>query len=181
MFEVKRIETEMTYGIRHMVLIPYQTMEDCKYDTDKDDKIDLLLMQIAKWHNLIPKLWIDNYEASDIDINGTVKRITNTPNKDLFLVIAEDDEDNIQGFIWAYKQEKHQESVMILSLYTGEDYRGQGIATNFKKLLEEWCRLEGIKTIKTTVHYNNNSMIALNQKLGYAPGILYMTKRVYSN
>ncbi|WP_313340149.1 GNAT family N-acetyltransferase [Sedimentibacter sp.] len=141
-----------------------------------DNKLDLLLTKIAKWHNLTPKLWINNYKASNTDIDETVRRIKNTRNKDLFLAIAEDDENNIQGFIWAYKQEKVQDSVMILSLYTEEDYRGQGIATNLKNLLEEWCRFEGIKTIETTVHYNNNSMIALNQKLGYAPGMLYMTK-----
>ncbi len=65
---------------------------------------------------------------------------------------------------------------MILSLYTEEDRRGQGVATNLKSLLEEWCKLEGIRTIETTVHYKNSSMITLNQKLGYVPGMLYMTK-----
>ena len=37
MFVVKRIETEMTYGIRHKVLRPHQTIKDCKYDNDEDD------------------------------------------------------------------------------------------------------------------------------------------------
>lgn len=145
-------------------------------ETDDDDKLDLLLIKIARWHNLTPKLWINNYKVSDKDIDNTVNRIINTRNKDLFLAIAEDDQNNMQGFIWAYKLEKVQDSVMILSLYTAEDYRGQGIATNLKNLLEEWCRLEGIKTIETTVHFKNKSMITLNQKLGYAPGMLYMAK-----
>jgi len=143
---------------------------------NNDSKLDLLLMQIAEWHNLTPRLWINNYKASNKDIDETVKRIKNTKDKDLFLAIAEDEQVNIQGFIWAYKQEKIQDSVMILSLYTNESYRSQGIATNLKKMLEEWCRLEGIKTIETTVHYSNKSMIALNQKLGYAPGMLFMSK-----
>lgn len=146
------------------------------YGINDDNKLDSLLMEIAKQHNLTPKLWTNNYKASDKDIDEAVKRIKNTGSNNLFLAIAEDDKNNMQGFIWAHKQEKVPDSVMILSLYTSENYREQGIATNLKSLLEEWCRLEGIKTIETTVHYNNSSMIALNQKLGYTPGMLHMTK-----
>ncbi|WIV11453.1 GNAT family N-acetyltransferase [Proteiniborus sp. MB09-C3] len=97
-------------------------------------------------------------------------------NEDLFLMIAEDEQDKIQGFIWACKQEKPQDSVMILSLYVARDYRRQGIATKLKELLEKWCRQEGIKTIHTTTHYNNHNMIVLNQKLGYVPGMVHMIK-----
>ena len=140
-----------------------------------DKKLELILIQIAKWHNLTPKLWISDYEVSTIDIEETVQKIQNTRNEDLLLVIAEDDQRHIQGFIWACKQEKSQESVMILSLYVTEDYRGKGVATNLKILLEEWCRLEGIKT---TVHYKNNSMMALNRKLGYTPGMVHMVKKI---
>lgn len=34
MLEIKVIEPEMTYDLRHSVLRPHQTIEDCKYDTD---------------------------------------------------------------------------------------------------------------------------------------------------
>ncbi|SNS05533.1 Acetyltransferase (GNAT) domain-containing protein [Anaerovirgula multivorans] len=37
MFEVRRIEAEMTYSLRHSVLRPHQTVEDCKYVTDHED------------------------------------------------------------------------------------------------------------------------------------------------
>jgi GNAT superfamily N-acetyltransferase len=37
MLEVRNIEPEMTYGLRHSVLRPHQTVEDCKYDTDHED------------------------------------------------------------------------------------------------------------------------------------------------
>lgn len=65
---------------------------------------------------------------------------------------------------------------MILSLYVTDDYRRKGVATKLKLLLEQWCRFEGIKTIHTTVHYDNYKMIELNQKLGYTPGMVNMTK-----
>ena len=34
MVEVKPITAEDTYAIRHSVLRPHQTIEDCKYDQD---------------------------------------------------------------------------------------------------------------------------------------------------
>jgi predicted GNAT family N-acyltransferase len=37
MLEVSKIEPEMTYSLRHSVLRPHQTVEDCKYDTDHQD------------------------------------------------------------------------------------------------------------------------------------------------
>ncbi len=37
MLEVRKIEPEMTYNIRHVILRPHQTIEDCKYDTDYGD------------------------------------------------------------------------------------------------------------------------------------------------
>jgi GNAT superfamily N-acetyltransferase len=37
MFEVRMIDPEMTYEIRHHILRPKQSMEDCKYDTDYEE------------------------------------------------------------------------------------------------------------------------------------------------
>jgi GNAT superfamily N-acetyltransferase len=37
MLEVRKIEPEMTYGLRRSVLRPNQTIEDCKYETDHED------------------------------------------------------------------------------------------------------------------------------------------------
>ncbi|MDR7000139.1 GNAT family N-acetyltransferase [Neobacillus niacini] len=34
MLKVRKIQPEMTYDLRHQVLRPHQTIEDCKYDTD---------------------------------------------------------------------------------------------------------------------------------------------------
>ena len=145
-------------------------------DSNTDKELESLLTQIAKWHNLTPKLWVPDYRVTNADIEKTMQRIQNTRNEDLFLAVAEDDQGQAQGFIWAYKQEEPQDSIMILSLHTTEEYRRYGVATNLKVLLEEWCRHEGIKTMQTTVHYNNHNMMALNKKLGYTPGMVYMTK-----
>ncbi|CRK82765.1 GNAT family N-acetyltransferase [Neobacillus massiliamazoniensis] len=37
MLEVRKIKPEMTYSLRHSVLRPHQTLEDCIYDTDHAD------------------------------------------------------------------------------------------------------------------------------------------------
>ncbi|MDR7871702.1 MAG: GNAT family N-acetyltransferase [Tissierellaceae bacterium] len=37
MFEIRKISPFETYDIRHTVLRPHQTFEDCKYDTDNED------------------------------------------------------------------------------------------------------------------------------------------------
>lgn len=36
MFDIKIIDSEMTYCIRHKVLRPHQTIDDCKYETDNE-------------------------------------------------------------------------------------------------------------------------------------------------
>ena len=146
--------------------------------SDNGKELELLLIQIAKWHNIAPKLWIPDYKPSIEDIEETKETILNTKGEDLFISIAEDDHGNVQGFIWAYKQENPKDTVMISSLYVVENYRKYGVATNLKALLEEWCHLEKIKAIQTTVNYKNTSMLTLNQKLGYTPGMICMTKKL---
>lgn len=37
MFEVKLIDPEMTYSLRHRILRPNQSIEDCKYSTDHEE------------------------------------------------------------------------------------------------------------------------------------------------
>ncbi|MEO4053060.1 GNAT family N-acetyltransferase [Solibacillus sp. CAU 1738] len=37
MLEIRKIEPELTYSIRHTVLRPNQTLEDSMYETDHDD------------------------------------------------------------------------------------------------------------------------------------------------
>ena len=93
----------------------YRKIELC--DSSIDKELDNLLAQIAKWHNLTPKLWRPDYKVLAEDIEETVQRIKNTKKEDLFLMIAENEDDQVQGVIWAYKQDVPQDSVMILSLY----------------------------------------------------------------
>lgn len=38
MFEVKLIDPEMTYSLRHRILRPNQSIEDCMYSTDHEER-----------------------------------------------------------------------------------------------------------------------------------------------
>lgn len=137
-----------------------------------------ILMKIIKWHNMTPKLWIPEFKVTEHDADRTLKRIETTADEDLYIGICKTENNQIIGFVWAFKQEQPKDSVMILSLYVEENYRKQGIAVELKKKLEEWCLKEGVKQIQTTVHYTNKKMISLNERLGYEPGMLYMTKKL---
>ena len=136
------------------------------------------LKLISKWHNLTPKLWIPEYKITEEDILSSINDMTNTPSKNLFVAVAENDYKEIRGFIWGKRQEADNNSVMILSLYVENESRNLGIASGLKHELEKWCKKECIDTIETTVHYTNEKMIELNKKLGYTPKMVRMIKKI---
>lgn len=143
----------------------------------EDHDIESTLAQIARWHNLTPKMWLDNYYATEEDINETIKLIKSTSKSDLFIAVAREAEEII-GFLWGNRELDHKNTFMILSLYVENQYRNKGVASTLKTLLEKWCRNNEIATIATTVHYTNKNMLALNQKLGYEAGMVTMRKKL---
>ncbi len=133
-----------------------------------------ILRQVAIWHNLTPKLWLDGYKLDEADVKETVFRIINKETEDISIIVAED-EDVCIGFIWG---EKQSGGLMILSLYIEEEYRKKGIATELKVELEEWCIRNDINTIFTTVHSTNEKMLELNRKMGYKANMVSMSKKL---
>lgn len=127
-----------------------------------------VIYDIARWHNETPRLWLEDYQPSEDDINETIERMM---ANDCYIGVAE--EEKIVGFIWAEKQEDH---ALILSLYVDEEVREQKIGTYLKEALEAWCHITGISKIKTTVHSKNKKMITLNEKLGYEQKMIHMEK-----
>ena len=138
-----------------------------------------VLRQIAKWHNLTPKIWMPDYRMTEQDIEDAVSRMVNTDPSDLFLMTASHESQPI-GFIWAYKQAPEKKSVMILSLFVLEAHRNSGVARQLKEALETWCAEENVEEIQTTVHFTNEKMLRLNESMGYKPGMVNMTKKVFN-
>jgi len=131
---------------------------------------DQVLYNIAKWHNETPRIWIPDYIPTEEEITETINRMKNNES---YICIAK--EEDILGFIWAEKQEQ---DVMILSLYVDEAIRQKSVGTELKLQLEHWCKENGIRKIKTTVHSKNKKMLSLNKKLGYESKMVHMEKIV---
>lgn len=132
------------------------------------------LRKLAYQHNMTPKQWIEDYKISDADVIETIKLILNKDERDIYISVVEE-EDNTIGFIWA-NRESNKKDFMIISLYVSPLYRKRGIASRLKEDFELWCKNNGIKKIKTTVHVTNKKMIKLNEKLGYEPNMISMSK-----
>lgn len=153
----------------------YERLQIC-HSSDENHLINKELLKIAEWHNLTPMLWNPNYKVNDAILKETIERIAKTNQDDLFITLARTYQNAICGFVWAYKQDKPENSAMIKSLYVDERYRNLGIATQLKVLLEKWCVEKGLNIIQTTVHFKNKKMINLNEKLGYEAGMVLMSK-----
>ncbi len=134
------------------------------------DNLQKIVRQLSIWHNETPRLWLNNYEPSEEDIQKSMDRMM---SKECFVAVAKDT--SLKGFLWAEPQER---GVMILSLYVDPDARKQQVATRLKEMLEDWCQQEGIKKILTTVHATNDRMLALNDKMGYRRTMITMEKDV---
>ncbi len=137
---------------------------------------DKLLRRLAYWHNLTPKQWTKAHHVTDEMIAGVVEKLVQMAPSDLYLAVAENHKGEMMGFIWAEKLPDQPSSVLIMSLYVADSYRRKGVATGLKETLEAWCRSEGAKELRTTVHYSNKKMIRLNEKMGYSPGMVIMSK-----
>lgn len=140
----------------------------------KINKEDVHMSKIAYIHNQTPKAWIKGYQVKEEDVQNTLKRLQREEQENVYVAVAEE-KGKLLGFIWG---EKTADKFMILSLYTEPAFRKQKIATKLKEMLEEWALENEISVIQTTVHYTNQNMISLNEKMGYRPGMVWMEKRI---
>lgn len=134
---------------------------------------------ITEIHESLPKAWIDNYIVDKDEIEKNARILTGKlKTSNAFCCIVEE-KDQIISFIWAEVNRSNSKIVDIISLWTNESYRGEGIATKLKIELENWTRENTkAKKISTTVSSNNEKMINLNEKLGYEINYYKMTKSI---
>lgn len=134
---------------------------------------------IAEVHESLPAAWINNYIIDDEEVKKTIEELVKRHKGSQILCCIFENNDEIIGFIWAEVNEDNSEVVDIISLWTSENYRGQGIATKLKIQLEDWTKNKtNAKKISTTVSAKNKAMLALNQKLGYEINSYKMTKMI---
>ena len=140
------------------------------------------LKQIAKIYLSLPSLWVENYSFDEKEIEDTVKDlIQKHKSENLFCYIIKD-QNKIISFIWAETIKSNPEILNIISLWTHEDYRKEGLATYLKEKLENLARKQiSIKKIITTVSVKNTKMIELNKKLKYEISMYKMLKNYKAN
>ncbi|MCD8511717.1 MAG: GNAT family N-acetyltransferase [Bacillus sp. (in: Bacteria)] len=136
------------------------------------------LFFIAQTHEALPAAWVHNYEISNEAIKATANQLIDK-HKDntVFCTVIENDDDII-SFIWAEQNSTISNQVDIISLWTKEDVRGQGLAKKLKNELEIWAKERGASQIHTTVSKANTTMIRLNEELGYEVEYYRMYKHI---
>ncbi|MCK5760980.1 MAG: GNAT family N-acetyltransferase [Candidatus Delongbacteria bacterium] len=134
---------------------------------------------IAETHEDMPRGWISDYTPDENEIINTENRLIELHKTlDIFCMVAEVD-GSIVSFIWAEINKQNVKVIDIMSLWTDKDYRNKGIATQLKNELEIWCKTSTkAYKIRTTISSKNQSMILLNEKLGYRTDYYKMSKKL---
>ncbi len=118
--------------------------------------------QIAKQHAAIGAMFGSEYSPTTEVIKKFFNELVEIHHtKQSFCMIAEDC-GNLISYIWAHKKNK---VLNIYSLWTKENFRGQGIATQLKKEMEKWAKDHKITRIDTTISIENKKMLEINEKL----------------
>ena len=102
------------------------------------------------------------------DISGLRNKIDDALSGNDLLLVAEDGNKEIAGYIWA---ERGRLNRILHTAYIvvgiRESYRRQGIGTEFFKRLDEWARRNGIVRLELTVECANVAGIKLYEKNGF--------------
>ncbi|MCD8501375.1 MAG: GNAT family N-acetyltransferase [Bacillaceae bacterium] len=116
---------------------------------------------IANVHEELPTGWIKDYVVNPPRIEETFHRLIRKQHgHSVFCGIVEDN-NTIISFVWAERNEKNSAVLDIMSLWTDQMYRRQGLATMLKLELEKWAQnQQGIREIHTTVSKENKKMMS---------------------
>lgn len=106
-------------------------------------------------------------ESSRFDIylkDSNTYKNTYLKEKNYNVLVAKD-EGKIKGFMISEHYEN--DTIGLTMLYTGLNFRRQGIAKRLKDEMEKLCRAKGYKKIVSRVRTNNVESVALNLKSGW--------------
>lgn len=103
-----------------------------------------------------------------MNVNGLRSKIDSIVSDDDLLLIAEDDDNAIVGYIWA-ERGKLNRILHTAYIVVGirEAYRNQGIGTKLFQGLDEWAQKNGIVRLELTVECANTVAIHLYEKNGF--------------
>ena len=84
------------------------------------------------------------------------------------LLVAENDIDELVGFVWAERGKLNRiahTAQVVAGIRKG--YRHRGIGTEFFRQLEDWARSNGILRLELTVECANTNAFHLYEKVGF--------------
>lgn len=110
----------------------------------------------------------DERKKKTTDISDLRSKIDDAVTGNDFLLIAEESDGKIVGYIWA-ERGKLNRILHTAYIVVGirEAYRHQGIATEFFKRLDEWARKNSIVRLELTVECANTVARHLYEKNGF--------------
>lgn len=140
---------------------------------------EAVLMELAHIHNGCPKAWNPDHCYSEQDLARTLTELKKDVSRPGSVILVRDSHREIVGFHWARLREASLPRVAyLMSLWVHPDYRGHGIATGLKRRMEQWLIEQGVAEVRTDVHIANERMLELNQKLGFEPVVMGMSKTI---
>ncbi|MCU5745774.1 GNAT family N-acetyltransferase [Staphylococcus sp. SQ8-PEA] len=93
------------------------------------------------------------------------------------LVLVEERDDELIGVIWAHF-DKGNRTVNIEFLWVAPLHRKCGYGARLKREVEKWGKDQQAVALTSTVNVQNDSMLALNRKLGYETEQVIMRKKL---
>ncbi|WP_049722973.1 GNAT family N-acetyltransferase [Gilvimarinus polysaccharolyticus] len=133
---------------------------------------------VADMHCRAPEEWMSGHLYTEKLVVRTVEKIRNSKEK-CYVAIARNEENTIVGMHWIQLEVRDEEKFgNIFSLWVNPKYRQLGVATHLKGMAESWLRSKGASEIRSHVFLENKKMMVLNEKLGYKPVLLGMSKSI---
>lgn len=136
----------------------------------KNKDAEALFDMMCILDNETPFMMYEPGERKKVMDTGDLRRkIGNAVSGNDFLLIAEESDGKIIGFMWAERGRLNRNRhTAYLVVGIREAYRHQGIATEFFKRLDGWARENNIVRLELTVECDNTIARHLYEKNGFA-------------
>ena len=119
----------------------------------------------------------DSEEERQKNTRRIIERLLSGDQKYYCLAVFHDDEMIASLFQDRYEIDK-QAACHIHGLWVHPEFRGKGIASKLKRMGELWAKNLGCNFMDTNVRVANQTIITLNQKLGYTVARFNFRKKI---
>lgn len=142
---------------------------------DPDAQADVA--EVARLHCAAPREWDASHRYSKQMLQKVESRLNGSDGSINFVELVCNVVDDIVAFHWVQaKPKEDRPHAQVVGLWVHPEHRKQGVASKLKKRGEDWCLAQGITELRTNVFTANQTMVELNQRLGYEVVMVGMVK-----